>query len=56
MKLHGKAYVIPTFSKAPVVKDPLKENQKSSCEVSLSSQVSVISSSLTNEKDLKKNA
>ena len=56
IKLHEKAYIIPTFSKAPVVKDSPKEDQESSCEVSLSSQVSVNSSSLTSEKDLKKSA
>ena len=56
IKLHGKVYIIPTFSKAPVVKNLPKENQKSSCEVPLSSQVSVISSSLTSEEDLKKSA
>src|SRR6266496_2104746 len=54
IKLHGKAYIIPTFSKALVVKDSLKENQESSCEVSLSSQISVNSSSLSSEEDLKK--
>ena len=56
IKLHGKAYIIPTFSKSPVVKDLPKEDQESSCEVPLSSQVSVISSSLTSEEDLKKSA
>src|SRR5436189_5688951 len=55
IKLYGKAYIIPTFSKAPVVKDLPKEDQKSSCEVPLSSQVSVNSSSLSSEGDLKKN-
>ncbi len=54
IKLHGKAYIIPTFSKAPVAKDLPKEDQKSSCEMPLSSQVFVNSSSLTSEKDLKK--
>ena len=43
---HGKTYTIPTFSKAPVVKDPPKEEQD---------QVSTDSSSLTSE-DLKKSA
>ncbi|RIA81444.1 hypothetical protein C1645_864723 [Glomus cerebriforme] len=38
IKLHRKAYIIPTFSKAPVVKDLLKEDQESLCEVSLNSQ------------------
>ena len=47
MKLHGKAYIIPTFSKAPEVKDPPKEEQDSV-------QVSTDSSSLTSEEDLKK--
>jgi len=37
IKLHEKAYIIPTFSKAPVVKDLPKEDQKSSCEVPLGS-------------------
>ncbi|GBB93214.1 hypothetical protein RclHR1_02130027 [Rhizophagus clarus] len=27
MKLHGKTYTIPTYSKAPVAKDPPKEEQ-----------------------------
>ena len=45
IKLHEKAYVIPTFSKAPVVKDPPKEEQD---------QTSTNSSNLTGEKDLKK--
>jgi hypothetical protein len=43
---HGKTYTIPTFSKAPVVKDPPKEDQD---------QVSTDSSSPTSE-DFKKNA
>ena len=47
IKLHGKAYIIPTFSKAPAVKDPPKEDQD---------QVSTDSSSSTSEKDLKKSA
>ena len=47
IKLHGKVYIIPTFSKASVVKDPPKKEQD---------QVSTDSSSLTSEKDLKKNA
>ena len=41
MKLHGKAYIIPTYSKAPEVKDPPKEEQD---------QVSTDSSSLTKKK------
>jgi len=45
---HGKTYIIPTFSKAPVVKDPPKEEQESS------SQVSANSSNPTSEKELKK--
>ncbi|RGB40876.1 hypothetical protein C1646_686958, partial [Rhizophagus diaphanus] len=45
IKLHEKTYIIPTFSKAPAVKDLQKEDQN---------QVSTDSSSLTN-KDLKKN-
>ncbi|GBC35581.2 hypothetical protein GLOIN_2v1822626 [Rhizophagus irregularis DAOM 181602=DAOM 197198] len=40
---HGKTYIIPTFSKAPVVKDPPKENQESAN-----------SSNPTSEEDLKK--
>ena len=47
IKLHGKAYIIPTFSKAPVVKDPPKEEQD---------QVTTDFSSPTSEEDLKKNA
>ncbi|RIB15351.1 hypothetical protein C2G38_2192589 [Gigaspora rosea] len=46
IKLHGKTYVIPTYSKAPVAKELPKEEQ---------SQVSD-SSSLTSENDLKKSA
>ncbi|GES88722.1 hypothetical protein GLOIN_2v1822626 [Rhizophagus clarus] len=42
---HGKTYTIPTFSKAPVVKDLPKEDQD---------QASTNSSSPTSEKDLKK--
>ncbi|PKB96641.1 hypothetical protein RhiirA5_434505, partial [Rhizophagus irregularis] len=45
IKLHGKTYIIPTFSKAPVVKDPPKENQESAN-----------SSNPTSEEDLKKSA
>ena len=56
IKLHEKAYIIPTFSKAPVVKDLPKDDQKSSCEVPLSSQVLANSSSLNGEEDLKKSA
>src|SRR5947208_9015818 len=47
IKLHEKAYIIPTFSKAPVVKDPPKEDQD---------QASTNSSSLNNDEDLKKSA
>ena len=47
MKLHGKAYIIPTFSKAPEVEDPPKEEQD---------QASTNSSSPTSEEDLKKSA
>src|SRR5436189_3457771 len=47
IKLHGKAYIIPTFSKAPVVKDPSKENQD---------QASTNSSSPNSEENLKKSA
>ena len=47
MKLHGKAYIIPTFSKAPEVEDPPKEKQD---------QASTNSSSPTSEEDLKKSA
>jgi hypothetical protein len=56
IKLHGKTYIIPTFSKVLVVKDPLKKEQESSCEVPLGSQVSANSSNLTSEEDLKKSA
>ncbi|GBC00488.1 hypothetical protein RclHR1_38780002 [Rhizophagus clarus] len=45
IKLHGKTYIIPTFSKALVVKDPPKEDQD---------QVSTDSSNLISEDDLKK--
>ena len=45
IKLHGKVYIIPTFSKAPVVKDPPKEEQD---------QVTTDFSSPNNEEDLKK--
>jgi hypothetical protein len=54
IKLHGKTYIIPTFSKALVVKDPLKEEQESSCEVPIGSQISANSSNPTSEEDLKK--
>ncbi|CAG8738731.1 16513_t:CDS:2 [Rhizophagus irregularis] len=47
IKLHGKAYIIPTFSKAPVVKDPPKKDQD---------QTSTNSSSPNSEEDLKKSA
>jgi hypothetical protein len=47
MKLHGKSYTIPTYSKAPVAKDPPKEKQD---------QASTNSSSPTSEEDLKKSA
>ncbi|GET03845.1 hypothetical protein GLOIN_2v1848971 [Rhizophagus clarus] len=46
IKLHGKAYIIPTFSKTPVVKDLPKEEQD---------QVTTDSSS-PNSEDLKKSA
>ncbi|KAF0348027.1 hypothetical protein F8M41_015636 [Gigaspora margarita] len=46
IKLHGKTYVIPTYSKAPVAKEPSKEERN---------QVSTDSSSLISE-DLKKSA
>ena len=42
---HGKAYIIPTFSKAPVVKDLPKEEQD---------QASTNFSSPNSEKNLKK--
>ena len=42
---HGKTYIIPTFSKAPVVKDPPKEDQD---------QASTNSSSPNSEENLKK--
>ena len=45
MKLHGKAYIIPTFSKAPEVEDPPKKDQD---------QASTNSSSPNSEEDLKK--
>jgi len=45
IKNHGKTYTIPTFSKAPVVKDPPKEDQD---------QASTNTSSPTSEEDLKK--
>src|SRR6266496_686724 len=45
---HGKTYIIPTFSKAPIVKDPPKEEQESS------SQVSTNSFNLSSKEDLKK--
>ena len=48
IKLHEKAHTIPTFSKAPVVKDPPKEEQESS------SQVSTNSSNLSSKENLKK--
>ena len=48
IKLHGKAYIIPTFSKALVVKDPPKEKHGSS------PQVSANSFDPTSEEDLKK--
>jgi hypothetical protein len=56
IKLHEKAYIIPTFSKTPVVKNPSKEDQESSREVPLGSQVSANSSNPTSEEDLKKSA
>ncbi|PKK46528.1 hypothetical protein RhiirC2_803786, partial [Rhizophagus irregularis] len=56
IKLHGKTYIIPTFSKTPVVKDPPKKDRESSCEVPLGSQVLANSSNPTSEKDLKKSA
>jgi len=43
MKLHGRTYTIPTFSKAPEAQDPPKEEN-----------VSTISSSPTGEDGLKK--
>ena len=45
MKLHGKSYTIPTYSKAPVAKNLPKEDQD---------QVSTDSSNPTSEEDLKK--
>ncbi len=56
IKLHGKAYIIPTFSKVPVVKDLPKEDRESSCEASLGSQVLANSSNPTSKEDLKKSA
>ncbi|GBC01314.1 hypothetical protein RclHR1_41360001 [Rhizophagus clarus] len=47
MKLHGKAYIIPTFSKALVVKNlPKEEQDQASADSSFSS--------LTGDRDLKK--
>jgi len=43
---HGKTHIIPTFSKAPVVKDPPKNEQDSLSQVS--------SNSSNPEEDLKK--
>jgi hypothetical protein len=45
---HGKTYIILTFSKIPIVKDPPKEEHESS------PQVSANSSDPTSEEDLKK--
>jgi hypothetical protein len=56
IKLHRKAYIISTFSKVLVVKDPPKEDQESSHKVPLGSQVSANSSNPTSEEDLKKSA
>ncbi|PKK66306.1 hypothetical protein RhiirC2_784962 [Rhizophagus irregularis] len=52
IKLHGKAYIIPTFSKSPVVKNLPKKDQESLCKVPLDFQVSANSSN--SEEDLKK--
>ena len=46
IKLYEKAYIIPTFSKAPVVKDPPKEDQDQASTNSFS----------PNSEDLKKSA
>ncbi len=54
IKLHEKAYIIPTFSKVSVAKDLLKEDQKLSCEMFLGSQISANSSNP--KEDLKKSA
>ena len=51
---HGKISIILTFSKIPVVKDLLKEDQESSCETPFSFQVLANSSNLISEEDLKK--
>ena len=55
---HGKTYIIPTFSKAPVVKDPSKEESETSRlgYAFSSSQISANSSNPTCEEDLKKSA
>src|SRR6266498_6089204 len=50
IKLYRKAYIILTFSKAPVVKDLLKEDRELLCEASLGSQVLANSSNLTSEE------
>ncbi|CAG8567671.1 2719_t:CDS:2 [Gigaspora margarita] len=49
IKLHGKTYVIPTYSKVPIAKEPPKEEQESS------SQIFANSSNPTSE-NFKKNA
>src|SRR5438874_653092 len=51
IKLHRKAYIIPTFNKALVAKNLPKEDQKSSCEMSIGSQVSANSSNLTSKEN-----
>ena len=59
IKLHGKTYVIPTYSKAPVAKDLPKEKQKVVPQESFMhdlAQISTDSSSLASEDDLKKSA
>ncbi|RIA85525.1 hypothetical protein C1645_741514 [Glomus cerebriforme] len=56
IKLYGKVYIIPTFSKASVVKDLPKKDQKSSRKVPFGSQVSANSPNLTSEEDKKKSA
>jgi hypothetical protein len=50
INLHKKAYIIPTFSKAPVAKN-LPKDQESSCEMPLSSQVSANSSRVPRSRD-----
>ncbi|PKY58252.1 hypothetical protein RhiirA4_480004 [Rhizophagus irregularis] len=52
IKLYGKTYIIPIYSKVLVVKNLPKEDQKSSYKASLGSQV--LANSFNPKKDLKK--